>query len=453
MRSKRVILLVLAVIVAVSVTVGIVAAAGAGQSTSLPAISAPELLAKMGQMGTATRAISGEVSWKNGLFGDLAAAGAVGELPAQLPLVSDGSGRIWLSDAGAKVESQGGAGDQIVVASAADRSLWVYDGAANTARHWVVTGTPPQDQSTSSPVPGLITPAAIAQALERLAPLARVDVAGQATVAGREAYLLRFTPTATDTALGAVQAAVDGQTFVPLRLEVFAAGGGQPVISFGFDSVSYDPVDASLFAFTPPPGATVTTKTIDGDALRARLAKAQARKTAEPTAAQKAAQEQLARRALLTREQVQGLVPYTLAWARDYTARPFRWGYVFDHGMPLTALGQPVFDLAQLGGGQDAMNATADAGTPPATGPASVLLYGNGFGAIALAQTKTTPEIDKQLKQLPALVDKTTINGAPAQLLTTPLGGAVVWQQGDTTLVAAGMVPRADLLTFAQSVR
>jgi outer membrane lipoprotein-sorting protein len=389
------------------------------------------------------------------LFGDLSAAAndSFGALPAQLPLMSDGSGRIWMSEAGARVESQGGSGDQVVVASTADRSLWVYDSSADTARHWVITGTAPEATPSPSPPASMMTPETIAQALQRLAPYARVDVAGQAVVAGREAYLLRFTPTATDTALGSVQAAIDGKTFVPLRLEVFAAAGGPAVLRFGFDSVSYDPVDPALFAFTPPAGSTVTTKTIDGDALRARAEKTQSGETVEPTAAQKDAHEQLARRALLSREQVQSLVPYTLASARDDAARPFRWGYVFDGGLPLTALGEPVFGAAGLGDAGGAGVAPSDANQPPRMGPASVLLYGDGFGAIALAQTRTTADIDKQLKQLPVLVEKTTVNGTPAQLLATPLGGVVVWQQGDTTLVAGGMVPRADLLAFAATVR
>ena len=82
-----------------------------------------------------------------------------------------------------------------------------------------------------------------------------------------------------------------------------------------------------------------------------------------------------------------------------------------------------------------------------------MLLYGNGFGTIALAQTATTPELQKQLKQLPAQIDTATVNGAKVRSLTTPLGGVYVWQQGDTTLVAGGMVPRADLEAFVTSVR
>jgi uncharacterized protein GlcG (DUF336 family) len=82
-----------------------------------------------------------------------------------------------------------------------------------------------------------------------------------------------------------------------------------------------------------------------------------------------------------------------------------------------------------------------------------VLLYGSGFGAIALAQTKTTPELEQQLEQLPALVGTVTVGGAPVRALITPLGGVYVWQRGGTTLVAGGMVPGADLEAFVSSVR
>jgi hypothetical protein len=271
-------------------------------------------------------------------------------------------------------------------------------------------------------------------------------VAGQGSVAGREVYLLRMTPVAEDTALGAVQASIDGKTMVPLRLEVFATSGGAAVLQFGFDSVSYDPIDATLYDLTPPAGAKVTTKQIDPSQTKGEAgAKAHAGADGAPSEADKAAHEKLARRALLTIDQAQSLVDYQIAAARDYSSRPFRWAYVFDNGMPMTALGNPVFQMMGSGVSGDA-SATK-------MGPASVLLYGDGFGAIALAQTKTTPELAKQLEQLPALVDTTTVNGAPVRSMTTPLGGVYLWQQGDTTLMAGGMVTNADLEAFVTSVR
>ncbi len=98
---------------------------------------------------------------------------------------------------------------------------------------------------------------------------------------------------------------------------------------------------------------------------------------------------------------------------------------------------------------------TQAAGAAPAS-PSSVLLYGQGFGTIVLAQTQTTPDLAKQLKQLQQtsqILGSTTIGTAKAAEVGTPLGGIVVWQQGGTTLVAGGMVPMSDLEAFASSVR
>ena len=92
----------------------------------------------------------------------------------------------------------------------------------------------------------------------------------------------------------------------------------------------------------------------------------------------------------------------------------------------------------------------------PETSPTSVLLYGESLGTIVLAQTKTTPELQEQLKQArqaSEILGSTTVNGAKALVVGTPLGGIIVWEQGDTTLIAGGMVPMSDLETFAGSVR
>ena len=270
MRSRALILASLVVLAAIVLIVG-VAVAGAGQSDPLPGVSAPDLLAKMAQAKDVT-AVSGDVAWHNGLFGDLGSVAGSGmaQLPAQSPLTSDGSGRIWVSDAGVRVESQGSGGDQVVVLNKAQRTAWVYDYANNTVKKLVVTGTAPAETPSPAPSATFMTPAAITLYLQQVARFATVEVAGQTKVAGRDAYQLRMTPVATDTALGYVQAAIDGETMLPLQVEVYAKGATTPVIKFGFTSVSYDTIDPATFAFTPPAGAKVTTKTVDGDQLRAQ---------------------------------------------------------------------------------------------------------------------------------------------------------------------------------------
>jgi outer membrane lipoprotein-sorting protein len=461
MRSRALILASLVAVAAVILVVG-VAVAGAGQSDPLPDIAAPDLLSKMAQADGVT-AVSGDISWHNGLFGDLSAASGMAHLPAQSPLTSDGSGRIWVSDAGARVESQGSGGDQVVVVNKAERTAWVYDDAQNAVKKVVVTGEAPAETASPAPSASMMTPEAITLYLQQVARFATVEVAGQTKVAGRDAYQLRMTPVATDTALGYVQAAVDGETMLPLQLEVYAKGGTQPVLKFGFATVSYDSIDTATFAFTPPAGAKVTAKTVDGDALKAKAEKMQQSHSAqgEPTKGQKAAAQQAVQGALLTRGEVAELVPYELAYARDYTARPYQWGYVLSPAGPLTGSGAPLMQTLGAVTGMD-LEALTSVGSPSeragsaATGPSSVLLYGQGFGTIVLAQTQTTPDLAKQLKQLQQtsqILGTTTVGTAKATQVGTPLGGIVVWQQGGTTLVAGGMVPMSDLEAFASSVR
>jgi outer membrane lipoprotein-sorting protein len=460
MRSRLVILISLLVLAAVALVIG-VAVAGADQSNPLPSVTAPELLSKMAQAKDVP-AVSGDVAWHNGLFGDLSQVSGMAHLPAQSPLTSSGSGRIWVSDAGLRVESQGSGGDQVVVVNKAERTAWVYDYAQNSVKKVVVTGSAPAETPSPAPSAAMLTPEMISLYLQRLSSVATVEVAGQTSVAGRDTYQLRFTPTAKDTALGYVQAAVDGQTMLPLQLEVYAKGGTTPVIKFGFTSVSYDAIDASTFTFTPPAGAKVTAKTIDGDQVRAEMQKAQQQHAgqAEPTEAQKAKAQQLVQGALLTRDQVAKLVPYELAFARDSTARPYQWGAVLGPNGPLTGSGTPLMQaLGAMTGMQFAPGMAVDSGgkmqAAPA-GPSSVLLYGQGLGTIALAQTETTPALQKQLEQAQQasqILGSTTVNGAKAVEVGTPLGGVIVWQQGGTTLLAGGMVPMSDLEAFAGSVR
>jgi len=257
-----------------------------------------------------------------------------------------------------------------------------------------------------------------------------------------------------------VEAAVDGETMLPLQLDVYAKGGVEPVLRYGFTTVSFDAIDPSTFTFTPPEGATVTTKTIDGDELRDKMEAHEGEAGDEPTDAEKARAEELVRGALLTRAQVQELVPFELAWARDYAQRPFRWGYVLSKAGPLTGSGTPLLQTLGAATGMDLEALTQGAHVPrggaAGSDPTSVLLYGNGFGAIVLAQTSTTPELEKQLaeaRKATRALGSATVNGAQATQIGTPLGGVIVWEQDGTTLVAAGMVPMSDLEAFAGSVR
>jgi hypothetical protein len=71
-------------------------------------------------------------------------------------------------------------------------------------------------------------------------------------------YELVLTPKQSDTLIARVAIAVDAETSVPLRVQVFSTQLQDPAFEVGFTNVDFATPDASLFAFTPPPGATVT---------------------------------------------------------------------------------------------------------------------------------------------------------------------------------------------------
>ena len=372
MRTKLTIYIVVAVLAVAGLVAGIVAVAGAGSANPLPNVTTADLLAKMAQQDQKPTSISGDVSWQNNLLGDLSAlSGSNMGASAKLPLAANGSGRIWMSAGGVRVESLASGGDQIIVANSTARDAWLYDYAANTAKHIVTSGTPPAGGGTTTPIPSptVATPAAISSFLQQLAPNADVSVTGQGVVAGREVYLLTMTPIASDTALGSVQAAIDGQTYVPLQLEVTAKGGTSPVLQFGFsDNVSYDAIPASTYDFTPPAGTKVTTKTVDlSQATNGQNGTAQGQKAA-PTKAQQTQMQNALQSAMLTILEAQKLVPFQLASAQGYMARPFDWAAVVSKSGPLNALDQPVMKLlgaAGMSGFDSATDGTATSVVSP----------------------------------------------------------------------------------------
>ena len=462
MRSRALILASLVALAAVILVIG-VAVAGAGQSDPLPDITAPDLLAKMAQADGRHRRQRRHRVAQRPLRRPSAASG-MAHLPAQSPLTSDGSGRIWVSDAGARVESQGSGGDQVVVVNKAERTAWVYDYAQNTVKKVVVTGTAPAETASPAPSATMLTPETITLYLQQVARFATVEVAGQTKVAGRDAYQLRMTPVATDTALGYVQAAVDGETMLPLQLEVYAKGGTAPVLKFGFTTVSYDSIDPSTFTFTPPAGAKVTAKTVDGDALRAKAEKMQQSHAgkAEPTKAQKdaaaagcpgrAAHARPGRQAGPVRARV-GARLHRPAVPVGLRAEPGRPAHRRPARRSWRCWAPPP---AWTSGAATTGSHSATRRLAPRRARAASCSTARAWARSPWRRPQTTPDLAKQLKQAAAgLPDPRHDHGArrKAAEVGTPLGGIIVWQQGGTTLVAGGMVPMSDLEAFASSVR
>lgn len=271
----------ISVVAALTVVVALVGAGvvRAGGAPTLPAIRADRLLAS-----TAV-ALAGQVT----IAGDVRTHVDLG-LP-EVPSVISGEGgavamiggtqrlRVWHAPEGLRLAHVTQVGERDLVVN--PRAAWWWDATAMTAtrvraedlRRVSAGGLP----GLSSMIPagdgsghgsGALAASAAAYAsdpieaartaIDALAPYASVTVDGTDRIAGRSTYDLVLTPLSDRTLIGSIELAIDAESRLPLRFEVFARDGTDAALSAGFTSVSYEPIDPSVFTFTPPPRADVT---------------------------------------------------------------------------------------------------------------------------------------------------------------------------------------------------
>jgi outer membrane lipoprotein-sorting protein len=437
MRRRTLALIVAGAVIVVALVVGVVTAGAQGPS-SLPSITVSQLLRNVATKAQGTTAISGDVAWTNGLLGSASSLLSLSgdQTPAGLSsLLTGGSGRVWAQGGKVRLESQGQNGDFVAVATGA--TIWTWDSMTTTATRYalpaVTGGTSPAAPSAET---SLDPATAIDQLIQKLAPNATLTVGAPATVAGRQTYTLTLTPTSPVTSFGSVAVAIDGQRWVPLRVQVFAKGDGSPVLSAGFKTVSFGPISSSLFTFTPPSGATVVHKNVSaGQGLAGMAGKADGASAAGSGARHKP----------LTLAQARSQAPFLLTPSSTPAGLEFRGAFV--------TLTKAAAGLAP-GGSLTAAQSRALAAF--AQHPAAVLDYGSGFGTVLVIESKTTAAQDAQLQQQLgqlSTIGKTTVNGQPATKLQTPLGSAVTFRQGDVRVVVVGLVPWRDVTQIAGSLR
>lgn len=218
----------------------------------LPAVAADELLASSLHAIAARTPVSGTVRTHVDmglpqLPGVLSDPGG----PAQI-FLSDQTFKVWRSPDGVRVAQLLPFAERDVVQNATD--VWAWDSEKFTAWHiGVPTGAPPPSPAPSvGDLVGLV-----GNAIDALKPYAAVSLSEPTVVAGRDAYVVSMTPTSETTLVGHIDIAIDAETRLPLRLQIFAKGSDAPSVEGGFTSVDFGPVDPSTFDFTPPDGATV----------------------------------------------------------------------------------------------------------------------------------------------------------------------------------------------------
>jgi outer membrane lipoprotein-sorting protein len=243
----------------VAVVAGGVAFATASRSDSatpdLPAVTAQQLLTEVGQAKVP------------GLSGTVVSTSRLG-LPS-LPSLDSGGGvsptdlasgshtvRVWLKG---EDQSRLALTGQLAESDAIHngRDVWLYSSQQNSVAHYRLT-----EPAVPPPAPPSgVTPQALAsRLLAAISPSTTVTVERNLRVAGRDAYQLRLRPKAPESLIDSAVLAVDGQTRVPLRVQVLAKGGQDPAFEVGFTQVQFRAPSDDVFQFTPPPGAKVTEK-------------------------------------------------------------------------------------------------------------------------------------------------------------------------------------------------
>lgn len=281
-RRLRVLAPVVAVgVVAAGATVPRLADAS-GSAPALPPRTAAELLE---QVSTAS---------VDGLSGTVVATSRLG-LP-ELPTARGGGSAVALTDllAGSTTARVWKAGDDrsrvAVDAPFAEydvvhdgREVWTYDSASSDVTHVTL---PQGSDEAEAPAPeaGAATPQELAdRLLSAVEPTTTVTVGSAERVAGRPAYELVLEPKDPLTTVDTVRIAVDGETSIPLRVQVYGVDQTKPAAEVAFTSVSFAVPDASVFAFTAPTGSKVAERSVDGVAPQRPEAGERTAPSARPT--------------------------------------------------------------------------------------------------------------------------------------------------------------------------
>jgi outer membrane lipoprotein-sorting protein len=253
--------------VAVGVTllisgVGLLAARAAAPP-SLPPVTSQQLIASIVRAAQSSPSISGDVLATLDLGLPSLPEQVRGEASGPLAVLSDLAGthrlRVWRSKDGLRVAELLPAAERALFVTRSE--AWAWDSSSFTAYQLgpVAGQAPARDPLAVPDTPlQLGDPDAAARwALSAITPSTSVSLDPPARVAGRDAYVLALRPRTAATLVGSVRIFVDAQHRIPLALEVVRRGSARPAISVRYTSVSFRPIEPSVFRFTPPDGARV----------------------------------------------------------------------------------------------------------------------------------------------------------------------------------------------------
>ncbi|MFI7641203.1 outer membrane lipoprotein carrier protein LolA [Nonomuraea sp. NPDC049400] len=143
---------------------------------------------------------------------------------------------------------------------------WYWESATNTATKVSIKAGTEQQHKAPTPQPTDLTPQQVAERLlANVGQHTAVRVINTAEVAGRPVYQLVLAPKDAGSLVQEIRIALDGETYVPLQVQVYAKESAEPAFQVGFTQVTFTPPAEENFTFTPPAGAKVEEKTLGAD--------------------------------------------------------------------------------------------------------------------------------------------------------------------------------------------
>ncbi|NTW41334.1 MAG: hypothetical protein HGA44_15910 [Cellulomonadaceae bacterium] len=146
---------------------------------------------------------------------------------------------------------------------------WTYSSSDDAVTHYALSDADQArydalvDDLRAGSVPPVVgdlpTPdEAATLALTHAEEFSSVSLDSETTVAGRGAYQLVVTPKDSATLVARVVVAIDAETSVPLRVQVWSTqDSGAPALEVGFTDVAFTTPDSAVLTFSAPAGAEV----------------------------------------------------------------------------------------------------------------------------------------------------------------------------------------------------
>lgn len=161
--------------------------------------------------------------------------------------------RVWAGTAEqARIAVHGTFGESDLIRNGSE--VWLWNSEDKSAVHRTLSGKDQKDAKEQELTPQQLA----ARAIAAIQPDTEISVARNVTIAGRAAYELVLEPKDDRSLIEQVRIAIDGEKFLPLRVQLVAEGAGQPAVEAAYTEIDFSAPDPSVFEFTPPAGTDVT---------------------------------------------------------------------------------------------------------------------------------------------------------------------------------------------------